>query len=45
MEFLIATVGGWPLYALFVREVSLPPAPSIADVSWLAYYPFALAGW
>lgn len=41
---LISTTGGWPLYALFVRGLASPPSPSIADLSWLAYYPFAFAG-
>lgn len=41
---LIATTGGWPLYAIFVRGLPAPPSPSIADASWLAYYPFAFAG-
>jgi diguanylate cyclase (GGDEF)-like protein len=32
------------VYAVFFAGLDAPPAPSVADVLWLAYYPFAIAG-
>jgi diguanylate cyclase (GGDEF)-like protein len=32
------------VYAVFFAGLDSPPAPSVADVLWLAYYPFAIAG-
>ena len=41
---LVGTAGGFLASGLFVRGVSSPPSPSVADLSWLAYYPLAFAG-
>lgn len=41
---LIANAGGFAAYSLFVEGLASPPSPSIADASWLAYYPLAFGG-
>ena len=41
---LVGTAGGFLAFGLFVRGVPSPPSPSVADLSWLAYYPLAFAG-